>query len=994
MQNASASGASVLPLELTSFIGRQRELAALRTLLEGARLVTLTGAGGSGKSRLARQLIPDVPGGGSVVWVELAPIADPELVAQVVLRTLDPQAEKGADAEGLLVDLLREDPPLLVLDNCEHVVEACARLADALLRACPELKILATSREALGVGGERAWLVPPLDVPDPGAMAAELAAVDSVRLFVERAQDVLATFELTEENAAAVADICVRLDGIPLAIELAAARVRLMTPEQIRARLSDAFALLTSGSRTALPRHRTLRAAMDWSHDLLPAEAQVVLRRLSVFRGGFTLDAAEAVAAGGDIGPGEVLDLVATLLDRSLLVMREQDGGARYRLLETMRQYAGQRLEAAGEAQGTRQAMTAFYLRFLAEQEPAFTTTSRRVAFGHVDPELDNIREVLEWTSAHDTGAHVALVGMMWWYWFGSRHWLEARRWIDGALATPEGAAPGLPRAAVLFAGGALSSLQAQVPAARSQLEECMELARQAGDPRLEAYALNYAGMSYAQVGDPRARELCARAEGWLRPNGDMYGLRLALLLRGMGEAAAGELAAARATMEEAVGIARQFGQDRELGIALQTLAGVTYAAGDVGRTEALLVESLSVLVRDWGYIFVARAVDFLAVTGAARDPAEAARRLGAGAALLEHVGARRFQLDQQRVDAATEQLRQRLGDAAFDDAYARGRRDRYRIVQAIVAGGAPPEPAVERAEQTAVRVAPPPTAMAQGAEMARAPSAAPAQGNGAVAEVRAREGTAPWAGVQTDLAVRLFGSLEVSVRGEPVTGWAYAKPKELLAFLLAHRRGRTRPEIGAAIWPDATPAQLRNSFHVTLHHLRKALGHADWVVIENERYRLSPTLRVWSDVAEFEELVRTPADAADAGRLRQALDLYRDHYLAGESASRWRDDEQDRLRGLMTEAGLRLGELLEGEGATDAAVAVYEALIGMEPLQEEAHRRLIRYWAAAGDRVRAARQYERLAARLEGDLGLEPDPETAALYRSLKVAAQGNPTP
>jgi predicted ATPase len=671
------------PVDLTSFVGRVRELAALRNLAQAARLITLTGAGGSGKSRLARQLLPHLGvGPGTAVWVELAPILDPAMVPAVTLRAVDPSAEPGGAPQELLQELLRTRRTLLVLDNCEHLVDACAAMVDALLRACPDLSILATSREALGVPGERAWLVPAMEVPGGNAGAVRVADSDAARLFADRARDVAPDFEITDQNAAAVADICRRLDGIPLAIELAASRVRVMTPEQIRDRLGDAFSLLTSRARTALPRHRTLRAALDWSHDLLPAEARAVFRRLSVFRSGFTLDAAEAVAAGGGIESGDVLDLVAMLVDRSLLTMREHGDSARYHLLETTRQYARQKLAEAGEEDQARRAMAAFCVALVAEVEPDFTTTRRRHAFARLDPEIDNIREVLDWTHANDAAAHVRLTGMMWWYWYTSRHWLEARKWLDGALALSAAGGPSRDRAAVLFASGALSSLQAQVQQARGDLEQAVAMAAGSGDARLEAYALNYLGMVYGQVGDPAGAEFSGRAESWFRANDDAYGLRLALLLRGMGAAATGDRARARTFIEEAVSIARRFGQDRELGIALQTLAGVVLDLGDEAGAERLVAESLDALRRDWSYLFLGRGCDLLAISIRNKDPLQAARLIGAGHALRDLVGAKRFHLDELRMQPITQQLQERLGEQ-YGVCFADGASRPHELVQA-----------------------------------------------------------------------------------------------------------------------------------------------------------------------------------------------------------------------------------------------------------------------------------------------------------------------
>src|SRR5437016_224938 len=312
------------PAQLTSFIGRERETAAVQELLQGTRLLTLTGAGGSGKTRLALEVASRVgaqyPDG--VAWVELAPLSNPELVPHHVADALGVRRDGIRSARDALLEALRDWEALLVLDNCEHLVEACARLAEALLRGCPRLGIMTTSREALGIGGERAWLVPALTLPEAGkpvSRAAAAAASEAIRLFVERTQAVRPSFELTDGNAAAVTQICHRLDGLPLAIELAAARARVLDPQQIAARLDDVFGLLSSGSRTALPRQRTLRGTIEWSHALLTEPEQILFRRLAVFTGGFTIDAAEAVAAGGAVAVPDLLDLLSGVVDKSLV---------------------------------------------------------------------------------------------------------------------------------------------------------------------------------------------------------------------------------------------------------------------------------------------------------------------------------------------------------------------------------------------------------------------------------------------------------------------------------------------------------------------------------------------------------------------------------------------------------------------------------------------------------------------------------------------------
>jgi predicted ATPase/DNA-binding SARP family transcriptional activator len=963
--SVSAAGRAALPVELTHFVGRERELVALRALAGSARLLTLTGAGGSGKSRLALQLIPHIARepGETLGWVELAPLPDAALLPAAVLRALDVPTEGGAATTDAVIAAIRGRTVTLVLDNCEHIVDACATLADALLRACPQLRIIATSREALGIAGERAWLVPPLALADSDAQLDALAGSDAVRLFVDRARDVLPDFALTAQNARVVADICARLDGIPLAIELAAARVRHMTPEQIRERLGNAFALLTTGSRAALPRHRTLRATLDWSHDLLPEPARVVLRRLAVFRGGFTLDMVERVASGGDVRASDVLDLIAMLADRSLIVVREHDGVARYQLLETMRQYAVQRLAEAGETHLVHGRLAAAVSALVAEVEPAFTTTERRAAFHTLEPELDNIREVLAWTRTHDGAQHVRLVGMLWWFWFTTRHWVEAHQWITEALALPDAAAPSRDRAALLFAAGALNCLRAQMAEARPLLHEAVALAAALHDEKLEAYSLNYLAMTFAASLSPDAAEYAGRAERWLRAHGDAYGLRLALLLGGMAKQGAGDTVAATAMMEEAIAIARSFGQDRELAVALQTYATILIAAGRQDEAGALVIESLRALERDPSFLFIARAIDYHAICSAAADPARAARTIGVGEAVRRHVGANRFAHDQVRVDALVEQLRDRLGDAAFEHAFASGLEVQPLDAAADVLGaaaGAPVLPAAPAPEPVPTRVSRP----------------------------AADEPTA-------DLVVRALGPIQVTVRGHRIEQWPYGKPKELLALLMLHPHGRTRQEIGDALWPGAAPAQVRNSFHVTMHHLRRTLGHAEWIRLDGERYRITSDISLWFDAAEFERSARAALERARTGaeehaaivtELRAALGLYRDHLLAGENAGSWRDDAQDRLRRLYCAAGVMLGTLLDEAGDAAGAANAYEAVVASEPLHEEAHRGLLLALTRAGKRAHALRHYERFR-KLLLDLELEPEDETEGVYERIRRA-------
>jgi predicted ATPase/DNA-binding SARP family transcriptional activator len=969
-----------LPAEWTSFVGRESALANVEQLLSGSRLLTLTGAGGSGKTRLAREVIARgrVEAAAAFAWVELAALEDAALVPRQVAAAFG-IAEEAPSPAGL-VDLLSGRTALVVLDNCEHLVDACAELAHLLLEGCPGLRILATSREALGVKGERTWRVPPLAIPPVDGDNREIVGAESVRLFVDRAGDAAPGFVVTPQNASAVAEICRRLDGIPLALELAAARIKVLSPVQIRDRLDDAFRVLAAGGRTAIPRHRTLRAAIDWSHDLLPPAPQVLFRRLSVFRGGLTLDAAEWVCAGDAITPEAVLDEVARLVDRSLLGFQEEGGAARYTLLETVRQYAAERLAASGEEDRVRARHAAFVVELVRTWEPDFITRRRRVAFQHVMPEMDNIREALSWTRQTDPETHIQLVGGLWWFWYSTRHWVEAGSWIEGALQLEEAARPGVERAALLFAAGALASLRAQGQTAIPLLEEAAALAEAGGRGRLHAYALNYLGMAYTQQVRPEGRAPSEQAEAWFRENGDDYGLRLALLLLGLAAAGRGDMDHAVRLTEEAVAVARRFGEDRELSVALQNLALLYLMKGDLDQAEPLLMESFAASRRDPSYLFVATSLDTLGEARLRRGRIlEAARILGAAEATRDLIGARPYPIMRVRLEPLLASLLTGEHAEAFAGAWAAGRELGPTAVLDEILADAPyaaPEAPTAPASSTT------PASMEPGVAL---PARAEEQADGYI------EAADPAPGGTVDLRIRALGSLRVELRDRQLDGgvWRYAKPRELLVFLAVHPAGRTRDEIGRAIWAGASPAQVKNSFHVSLHHLRKTLGDGEWVVMDGDRYRLAPGVRIDLDADRFEREARAAlgARSSTVDRLRQARAPYGGDFLDGEVVGPWHEEHRDRLRRLWVDLSLRLAALLEADGDDGAAAPIYHEVAVREELNEEAQRGLMRTWSRTGHRARALRHYERLLALLRDELDSEPEADTVAVYDGIRSA-------
>lgn len=428
-----------LPVQLTSFVGREKELGDTCRLLKDTHLLTLTGPGGTGKTRLAlrtaAEVMPDYPDG---VWlVELASLAGPSYILPALAAVFNLREVPGRSLSVVVADYLRAKTLLLVLDNCEHLIETCAQLADELLRACPYLKIIASSREALGVAGETSYRVPSLALPGAGEETPEkLLQSEAARLFIERAQAAKPGFTLTGSNAPAIAAICRRLDGIPLALELAAARVRVLSPEQIAERLDNRFSLLVGGSRAALPRQQTLRALIDWSYDLLPEDECRLLRHLSVFAGGWTLEAAETVGQNLD-----VLGLLAQLANKSLVNVDEDDE-TRYHLLETIRQYALEKLLASGEASQARSRHMDYYLQLTEAAEPKLHGQEMIAALEQLELEQDNLRGALEWALEHNPLVALRLVGVLYTFWGRSTSMAEGVSWMETALARAEVAFP------------------------------------------------------------------------------------------------------------------------------------------------------------------------------------------------------------------------------------------------------------------------------------------------------------------------------------------------------------------------------------------------------------------------------------------------------------------------------------------------------------------------------------------------------------------------
>jgi non-specific serine/threonine protein kinase len=684
-----------LPAALSSFVGRERELAEVRARLTTDRLVTLTGVGGCGKTRLAlevaRAVLDRYPDG---VWlVELAALVDAALVPQTLAAVLGIRETPAEPIASALITTLRGHNLLVVLDNCEHVLDACARLAEALLRACPGMRVLATSREALGITGETAWRVPSLPVPDPSELPqfAELERNPAVQLFVDRAKAVQPRFVLTEHNARTIVQVCQRLDGIPLALELAAVRIEALTVDQLAARLHQRFRLLIGGSRTALPRQRTLRATLDWSYDLLSEPERCLVSRLSVFAGGWTLDAAEVVCAGDAIQPEDVLDLLVRLVRKSLVVAEEaRDGAARYRLLETLRQYAEERLMSAGETQTVHERHASYYLALAEDVGPSMYTW----ASGAVDrlvTEYDNLRAAARWFSESNAVEQaVRLGGQLWGVWVFAGYLTEGRAQLRSLLTLPSTACTAGDWARLAYSHGLVETFLGDYAAARASFEQAAVLQRAIADPLL-ATTLSSMGQTAREQEDyPAARAklqegLALAQELDLQPV-----IAHALCRLGSVAHALGDYTLARTQYEESLELS--LGLNDRLGAArsFRRLGSLALDQGDYSAARAWLSQALTSCPEFDRLGFVHGLAAFAALAAAEGQPEVALRLAGATTALSQRTGILLQHSDRGRYERWLATARQALDEEVAAATWAEGQQ--LRLDQAITYVLAPHE--------------------------------------------------------------------------------------------------------------------------------------------------------------------------------------------------------------------------------------------------------------------------------------------------------------
>jgi predicted ATPase/class 3 adenylate cyclase len=586
-----------LPTQLTTFIGRENEMAEVKKELETHRLVTLTGSGGTGKTRLSLQVAADVldrfPQG---VWfIELAPLADPELIPQTILSAIGISKQKGKSLVELLKGYLQEKKTLIILDNCEHLIEASARLANSLLSSAPGLKIMASSRETLGIDGEVAYPVPSLSLPDVKhlPMSEQLSQYEAVRLFIDRASLVSPHFVVDKDNAPFIAQICYRLDGIPLAIELAAARVKMLSVEQISRRLDDRFRLLTGGARTALPRQQTLRALIDWSYDLLSEKERFLLHRLSVFAGGWTLEAAEEICAGDGIETDAVLDLLTQLVNKSLVVVmeRSQSGETRYRMLETIRQYAREKLLKNGNGEAIRQQHLAYFVRLVEQAEPELYRSHQVYWLNKLDDELDNLRLALEWALTANVEAGLRIASLPWRFWSERGYLRELGDWLSQLLKRSDRADSLHAKALVIYSFCFFR--QGDFSETIRIAEQSLRLARTLSDRQMEAFSMAFLGVFTLTQGNMReGTQILEQSLALYKALNDRLGQAMAMSWLALGS---NDVERGMALVGESLAIYREFGHLTDIASSLFQLARLAIWRGDFSSPAPWLEEALSI---------------------------------------------------------------------------------------------------------------------------------------------------------------------------------------------------------------------------------------------------------------------------------------------------------------------------------------------------------------------------------------------------------------
>ena len=986
-----------LPHPLTSFVGREAELSALCALIgpQGEwRLATVTGAGGIGKTRVAlevaRRLRPRLRHG--VRLLEIAPIARADAIPLELLAALGLARRPGEEPEQTAIRFLEERQILLLLDNCEHLLEGAAHLVERLLTACPQVYVLATSRRPLGMIGELRWQLQPLRTPGrstPSVQSPDAALeFEAVRLFTERARAARPSFTLSPENVGAVTAICRRLDGMPLAIELVAPLVNSFTLHELAAQLDQRLHMQMT-SHTIHARQRTLHATAAWSYQLLMPAEQALFRQLAVFAEGWSAAAAEAICTPLRPDEASTAALLARLADCSLVAVEEHGNEMRYRLLATLQDYAQDRLQAAGEAGAVAERHARHYSRFAAEAAAGLRTREAPAWALRLDAEFDNLGAASAWLLEHDVAAAAALGADLLWYCVWRRRFAEGCALLEGPLADPRSAES--PREH-LRAASALSVLlmwQVEVQGALEWARRGLEMIERGGlrdedDPAVVRARLAHAFAATAARASGDHARAAQEAAARLRAGGDAWQLGWALICLAAAHWAQGDMEGCTRACRQSVAAYRSSGDPFGLSIGLYGLGVGLLVAGDYRDAAAAFAECNALSLRlDNRSLFVLGQFRLAETLQALGEGRQALNAFHEALARLREAGGR----------PSGDHLIKVAGMAADAGLWETA----AQIIGAIqsdptpVSGLSAPvyERTVERTRRQLV-----------GSEFARLEmtgAALSVEDALALGLRRLEEAMAGSAAQQLPaIAVAVLGPVQVSVDGVPlaVTKWVYRKARELL-LLLACFGPRTRGQIGLALWPDASPAQLRNNLGVAVYHLRRALGHQETVLFDGERYTVNPALDWWVDLAELRRLLaevgrqgRAPAGETAIRALEEAAALVRGELLEDQSEGEWFDGLREEVRLLHLDILLRLGEEYAAANRSQESVAVLQRALAVEPLHEEAHRAIMACYLAQGQAGRAIAHYRRLAEQMRAELGVEPDAATQALYEQARRMA------
>jgi predicted ATPase/DNA-binding SARP family transcriptional activator len=919
------------------------------------RLVTLTGPPGIGKTRVALAVAATLRDAfDRVAFVDLSTVTDAAEVVPAIVQTLRVKRTRQQSRLDALAETLRGRRWLLLLDNFEQVAPAAPQVA-ILLERCPDLKILATSRARLRLSWEHEVPVPPLGLPDLQRASDPAAVAESpaVALFLQRARSVNTDFQLTPDNAQSVAQICHRLDGLPLAIELAAPRIKLLSPQSMLARLRHRLSLLTGGGRDLPARHQTVRAAVAWSYALLEPGPQAVFRRLAVFVGGCSLAAAEAVCAESERTEG-VLDALSALIDNSLLRQEElPEGEIRFSVLEIIRDYALEQLTATPEMETVPRRHALHFLALAEAAEPALAGPEQEEWLERLEREHDNLRAALRW--AHQSGeaaVGLRMAGALAQFWERHGYTREGRGWLDALLAADEdGETPPPVRARALNVTGNLARVEGDYEEAVARYRESLALRQASGDVRGIAIALNNLGVAAKDRGDyPTARTNLEESLLLKRNLGDRRSI--AVTLNNLGLTANGQRdhGAARVFLEESLEHFRELGDKWGIALALNNLGTTAALEGDHEEAAALHRSSLALrrgLKDKWG---VAEGLEGLAKISASRgDSGRAAELFGAAEALRDQFG---FPLppderaDYDRVVAA---IRARLGEGAFETAWATGR-------------ALSPEQALDEALV-------PDTAT---------PS--------------------PWAAGWPPLQVRLLGHFRLVAGGQEIPDAHWGRPQAIaiLQYLLMNRqRYVSADELVEIFWPEAGCVEA-TALYTALSRIRKGLERlpgsvAVRVTRERAGYRLLLPAGTLVDVEAFREGIRLSRGAVTenpegtAARLTEMVGLYGGDLLADAAYGDWAAGEREALRLQFVEGKHLLGRLHESAGRWDEATRLYVETLQHEPSFEEAHRGLMRCYAVTGRRDLALKQYQTCRRILLEEIDAAPSEETEELHQSIR---------